>query len=226
MNSNEETLLKSHLTEKQFKTLKQSEETVKQLKTSTNPANRKRVEMLYNLISTLKTRPAVNNSLKKHENNSKSTSNNLKNYFKENITRKQRNIKNLTNKKNRYSSLSSAPTMKNKFSSMFGFTKSSNLTNLSKTMKNRMSQSNTSVNKRNKELQNKKNSLQFSKNMSNTLIKLNTSRKERNKEMNLITQIVNTKNRQTQQNLNNAVKNSKKGVERSKEAVERSKEAF
>jgi hypothetical protein len=226
MNSNEETLLKSHLTEKQFKTLKQSEETVKQLKTSTNPANRKRVEMLYNLISTLKTRPVVNNSLKKHENNSKSTSNNLKNYFKENITRKQRNIKNLTNKKNRYSSLSSAPTMKNKFSSMFGFTKSSNLTNLSKTMKNRMSQSNTSVNKRNKELQNKKNSLQFSKNMSNTLIKLNTSRKERNKEMNLITQMVNTKNRQTQQNLNNAVKNSKKGVERSKEAVERSKEAF
>ena len=220
MNSNEETLLKSHLTEEQFKTLKQSEETVKQLKTSTNPANRKRVEMLYNLISTLKTRPAVNNSLKKHENNSKSTSNNLKNYFKENITRKQRNIKNLTNKKNRYSSLSSAPTMKNKFSSMFGFTKSSNLTNLSKTMKNKMSQSNTSVNKRNKELQNKKNSLQFSKNMSNTLAKLNTSKKERNKEMNLITQIVNTKNRQTQQNLNNAVKNSKKGVERSKEAFQ------
>lgn len=217
MNSNEEALLKSHLTEEQFKTLKQSEETLKQLKSSTDPADRKRVEMLYELISRLKTRPALNNSLKKHEGNVKNNrnstsnylkklkninitntkrlgnlrSNNLKNHFKKNITRKERNINNLKNKQNRYSSLSSAPTMKNRFSSMFGFTKSSNLTNLSKTIKNRMAQSNTSVNKRNKELENKTNSLESSKKMLNTLKKINNSRNKRNQEMNMYTKIIN-----------------------------------
>jgi len=163
MNQNEEALLKESLSEDAFKILKEAEAeaNAETLKSSTDPKDRIKKELLYNFISRLKTKPARNQSIKNR--NTRMNRNNRNNTKK--------TINKLTNRVNRYSSLSSTPskaTMKNRLFGLFKSRKPVNLglSNLRKTIKYKL-ENNPSVNKIKKNLEREK-TMQALYNMRNT----------------------------------------------------------
>lgn len=161
MNQNEEALLKESWSEDAFKLLKEAEANAETLKSSTDPKDRIKKELLYSFISNLKKKPARNQTMKNLKNrNTRMNRNNTK-----------KTINKLTNRVNRYSSLSSTPskaTMKSRLYNLFKPRKpvDSGLSNLRKIIKYKL-ENNPSVNKIKKNLEREK-TIQALYNMRNT----------------------------------------------------------